>query len=160
MQDVYRFDERRIIAGRIESGTLKVGDTLIFSPNNKTSVVASIESWQAPAKTTASAGESIGITLTEQIFVERGHVASHEVDAPIESNRFKARLFWMGKRNLIVGERYKLKLATQELDAEGGVGGEDHRREHGSNVAGGRDFIARNDVAEITLQTRGAPGHG
>ena len=34
------------------------------------------------------------------------------------SNRFKARLFWMGKRNFVVGERYKLKLATQELDAE------------------------------------------
>src|SRR4051812_5476733 len=33
VQDVYRFDERRIIAGRIESGTLRVGDTLVFSPN-------------------------------------------------------------------------------------------------------------------------------
>jgi bifunctional enzyme CysN/CysC/sulfate adenylyltransferase subunit 1 len=30
----------------------------------------------------------------------------------------KARLFWMGKNNLAKGERYKLKLATQELDAE------------------------------------------
>ena len=40
IQDVYRFDERRIIAGRVESGTLKVGDSLVFSPNNKTSVVA------------------------------------------------------------------------------------------------------------------------
>ena len=78
VQDVYRFDERRIIAGRIESGTLRVGDQLIFSPNNKTSAVASIERWEAaPRRTRRGAGESIGITLTEQIFVERGHVASH-----------------------------------------------------------------------------------
>jgi bifunctional enzyme CysN/CysC len=35
VQDVYRFDERRIIAGRIETGTLRVGDTLIFSPTTK-----------------------------------------------------------------------------------------------------------------------------
>jgi bifunctional enzyme CysN/CysC len=118
VQAVYRFDERRIIAGRIEAGSLKVGDTLVFSPGNKTGVVKSIENWNAPTKTSATAGESIGITLTEQIFVERGHVASLETDAPIESNRFKARLFWMGKRNLTVGERYKLKLTTQELDAE------------------------------------------
>ncbi len=35
VQDVYRFDGRRIIAGRIETGTLRMGDELIFSPANK-----------------------------------------------------------------------------------------------------------------------------
>ena len=35
IQDVYKFDERRIIAGRIESGRLHVGDTLLFSPTDK-----------------------------------------------------------------------------------------------------------------------------
>lgn len=156
IQDVYRFDERRIIAGRIEAGSLKVGDTLVFSPNNKTSVVASIEKWNAPKNDTAVAGESVGITLTEQIFVDRGHVASHEADAPIESNRFKARLFWMGKRNLTVGERTKIKLTTQELDAEI-VSIEKIIDASTLDIAStGRDFIARNDVAEVTIQTRGA----
>lgn len=153
VQDVYRFDERRIIAGRIESGTLKVGDRLVFSPNNKTSVVASIERWNAPESDTAVAGESVGITLTEQIFVERGHVASQELDAPIESNRFKANLFWMGKRNLQVGERYKLKLTTQELDCE--LVSIDRLIDASTlEVIGGRKHIAKNDVAEITVQTR------
>src|SRR3972149_1871853 len=41
VQDVYKFDERRIIAGRIESGRLKVGDTPLFSPSNKTAKVVS-----------------------------------------------------------------------------------------------------------------------
>ena len=97
---------RRIIAGRIESGRLKVGDEITFSPNNKTSVVASIERWAAPARDTAGAGESVGITLTEQIFVERGHVASHAAHAPIETNRFRSRLFWMGRRNLERGPAF------------------------------------------------------
>ena len=94
--------------------------------------------------------------MTEQIFVERGHVASHEADAPIESNRFKARLFWMGKRQLAVGERTKLKLATQELDAE--IVSIERIIDASTleNVAEGRPHIARNDVAEITIQTRGA----
>jgi bifunctional enzyme CysN/CysC len=153
VQDVYRFDERRIIAGRIESGTLKVGDRLVFSPNNKTSVVASIERWNAPQSGTAVAGESVGITLTEQIFVERGHVASQEVDAPIESTRFKANLFWMGKRDLQVGERYKLKLTTQELDCE--LVSIDRLIDASTlEVIDGRTHIAKNDVAEITVQTR------
>ncbi len=156
VQDVYRFDSRRIIAGRIESGSLKVGDQIVFSPNNKTSVVASIERWEAPPRDEASAGESIGITLTEQIFVERGHVGSKSENAPIESNRFRARLFWMGRRNLEPGERYKLKLATQELDAE--VVSIDRIIDASTleTITEGRKHIARNDVAEVVIQTRGA----
>ena len=156
IQDVYRFDERRIIAGRIESGSLKVGDTLVFSPNNKTSVVASIERWSAPASDVASAGESVGITLTEQIFIERGHVASHEAGAPIESNRFHARLFWMGRRDLQRGQRFKLKLTTQELDAE--IVSIDRIIDASTLEATteSRVHIARNDVADVIIQTRGA----
>jgi bifunctional enzyme CysN/CysC len=154
VQDVYRFDERRIIAGRIESGTMKVGDTLVFSPANKTSTVASIERWHAPPSDVAVAGESVGITLTEQIFVERGHVASLELEAPIESNRFKARLFWMGRKNLLPNRRYKLKLTTQELDAE--IVSIDRVIDASTleAVDESRNFIARNDVAEVTMQTR------
>jgi len=156
VQDVYRFDSRRIIAGRIESGRLKVGDTLVFSPNNKTSVVASIERWAAPPGDEAKAGESIGITLTEQIFVERGHVASHEAHAPIESNRFRARLFWMGRRNIDLNQRVKLKLTTQELDAE--IVSIDRIIDASTleTLTGGRTHIARNDVADVVIQTRGA----
>src|SRR5881398_1978083 len=67
VQDVYRFDERRIIAGRIESGVLKLGDELVFAPANKTARVASIESWNAPPPNESVSGDAIGITLDEQI---------------------------------------------------------------------------------------------
>ena len=156
IQDIYRFDDRRILAGRIEAGSLKVGDTLLFSPGNKTGVIKSIEVWNAPAKTGGRAGESVGITLTEQIFVERGHIASHQTDAPIESNRFKARLFWMGKTNLNIGQRSKLKLTTQELDAE--IVSIERIIDASTleTISGERGYIARNDVAEVTIQVRGA----
>src|SRR5436190_5188419 len=88
IQDVYRFDERRILAGRIESGTIRVGDRLLFSPGNKTSVVRTIERWNAPSRELATAGESVGVTLSEQIFIERGGIASLETDAPYELTRF------------------------------------------------------------------------
>lgn len=158
VQDVYRFDERRIIAGRIESGTLRVGDKLVFSPNNKTAVVKSIERWRAPARDFAVAGESIGITLAEQIFVERGHVASLETETPIETNRVKANLFWMGRTPLEAGARYKLKLTTQEVDCElvsvDRVIDASTLETVASDGGGARRHVAKNDVAEITLQTR------
>jgi bifunctional enzyme CysN/CysC len=155
IQDVYRFDQRRILAGRIESGILRVGDKLIFSPDNKSAEVASIERWNSPACDCARAGESVGITLTEQIFVQRGHVASHAVDTPIETNRVKANVFWMGRKNLEAGPRYKLKLATQEVDCT--VLSVDRVIDASTLETvgdGARTFMARNDVAEITLQTR------
>jgi bifunctional enzyme CysN/CysC len=154
VQDVYRFDERRIIAGRIETGGLKVGDELLFSPNNKTGVVKTIENWNGVEKTSVQAGESVAITLTEQIFVERGHVASHSKDAPIETNRFHARLFWMGKNNLEIGPRYKLKLTTQEVECQ--IASIDKIIDASTLeiITEGRTHIARNDVAEITITTR------
>ncbi|HXJ74077.1 MAG TPA: GTP-binding protein, partial [Candidatus Dormibacteraeota bacterium] len=98
IQDVYRFDERRIFAGRVEAGSVRVGDRLVFSPSNKTSTVKSIERWNAPASDVAHAGESIGLQLTEQIYVARGAVAALETAPPYELSRFKARLFWLGRQ--------------------------------------------------------------
>jgi bifunctional enzyme CysN/CysC len=76
LQDVYRFDARRILAGRIEAGTLAVGDTLTFSPGGRTAKVASFERWNGPGRDWAVAGESVAVMLDEQLFVKRGHVAT------------------------------------------------------------------------------------
>jgi bifunctional enzyme CysN/CysC len=154
VQDVYRFDHRRIIAGRIESGNMRVGDILNFSPNNKASRVASIERWKAPQTEIGKAGDSIGITLSEQIFVERGHVGSHEEGGPIETNRFRARIFWMGERPLSLETRYKIKLMTQEVECQ--LVSIDRVIDAVSldTAAGLRRSVARNEVAEVTIQAR------
>ncbi|HEX3443264.1 MAG TPA: adenylyl-sulfate kinase, partial [Chthoniobacterales bacterium] len=155
VQDIYRFDERRIIAGRVESGSLRVGDQVLFAPANKESTVASIESWQAPPSTVARSGQSIGITLKEQIFVERGQIAAPASAMPIETNRFRARLFWMGDRPLTLARRYKVKLLTQEVECQ--VASIDRVIDASSleTTSSIRRSVGRNEVAEITVQTRG-----
>ena len=151
LQDVYRFDERRIIAGRIETGVLRVGDNLLFSPANRVGKVKTIEAWNVPSQPTqASAGMSIGITLEEQIFVERGDVASHETDPPIESDVFLARLFWLGDRDLAVGSRYTMKLNTAEVGVV--VQSIDRVIDTGDLSTKVSATVARNEVAEITLR--------
>jgi bifunctional enzyme CysN/CysC len=156
IQDIYRFDERRILAGRLESGTIKVGDRLIFTPGHKISTVKTIERWSAPSPSEAVAGESIGVTLSEQIFVERGAIGSSELQPPYELTRFKARLFWLGRAPLAKGSRYKLKLATQEADCEVEA---IHRVIDSSTLetittAGSDSAIRRNEVAEVTIRTK------
>ena len=155
VQDVYRFDERRIIAGRIESGSLRVGDQLVFSPANKTSTVATIETWSAPPREVALAGESVGITLSEQIFVERGYVASYPNERPIETNRFRAEVFWLAEDPLKKEVQYWLRLATQEVKCQ--VAAIEQVMDSASLAvqSGELDVVARNQVGRITLQTRG-----
>ena len=155
VQDVYRFDHRRILAGRIESGTLRVGDTITFAPSNKESVVSSIEVWNAPARSSASAGESVGITLEEQIFVERGYVGIHIDQMPIETNRFRARIFWMGDRPLSLAKKYKIKLLTQEVECQ--LASIDRAIDASSLEASTaiRRTVEKNEVAEVTIQSRG-----
>lgn len=157
VQDVYKFDERRIIVGRIESGTLKVGDELLFSPANRTAKVASIESWNtATQPEKASAGQSVGITLTEQIFVERGFVASHTQNAPFLTNLFRARIFWLGRKPLTQGTKYKLKIATIETTAE--VKEIEQVIDTGDLTRTQQQSVERGAVAEVVFRTRGIVG--
>ena len=119
VQDVYHFDERRIIAGRIESGCLAVGDKVTFSPSNRSTRVATIESWpSADGSSKATAGQSVGVTLEEQLFIERGEVMSHTDELPVESNVFRGHIFWLGHKPLHVGGQYKLKLGAFEAPVE------------------------------------------
>jgi bifunctional enzyme CysN/CysC len=154
IQDVYRMENRRIFAGRIESGTLRVGDQLLFSPHNKTARVATIERWRAAPAESASAGESIGITLHDHIFIERGHIASHEIDAPIESNRVHAKVFWIGTEPLRVGARYRLKLVTQDVECHVVAVGNVIDAATLDSASAERAELRIKEVAEVTLQTR------
>ncbi len=152
LQDVYKFDDRRILAGRVESGELAVGDELLFSPSNRSAQVASIESWNTDGPVTrAAAGQSIGITLDEQIFVERGEIASHVENAPVETDVFHLRLFWLADTPLQVGSRYGLKLGHRHLEATieriERVIDVDALSEHAAGQ------VTRDEIADVVLRT-------
>jgi bifunctional enzyme CysN/CysC len=157
VQDVYKFndrgDDRRIIAGRVEAGALRVGDRVLFSPSNKTSAVASIEAFSAPAATSARAGSSIGVTLTEQVYVSRGEIMSHLARPPLISTKLRANLFWLGRRPMEPGRRYKLKLTTAETEV---AIDEVHAVLDAGELDARRDskVIGRHDVADVVLRTR------
>ncbi|MHB8138143.1 MAG: GTP-binding protein [Smithellaceae bacterium] len=117
VQDIYKFteanDDRRIVAGTIETGSLSVADEVLFLPSNKKAHIRTIESFNTPAKTQASAGEVIGITLDTQLYIKPGEIITKPGDIlPLVNSRFKAHIFWMGRSPLIRNKSYKLKLAT------------------------------------------------
>ena len=154
IQDVYKFDDRRIIAGRIETGKLNVGDEILISPGNKTTRVKTIEYWVKQDKTAAvRAGMSVGITVTDEFFNKRGEFISHVQDRPLTSNLFKANLFWMGRSDLVKGKKYKLKLTTQEVECE--IFSIDKVIDASSleTIEAAR-AVKINDVAEVVIKTK------
>ncbi len=120
VQDVYKFteegDERRIVAGRVETGTIKVGDDIIFLPSGKKNRIKSVEYFNGPKRTDAFAGQSIGFTYDTEIYIKPGEVLCKAGDKlPQVSNKFKANVFWMGKQPLVKNKTYKLKIATAQV---------------------------------------------
>ncbi len=114
IQDCYDFDDKAILAGRIEAGTIQTGQDIVFIPSGKQAKVASIEIL-GPQRTSAEAGESIGITLDDTNGIHRGQVAC-PVDAPaITTDRFSASIFWLSKEPLDISEPLKLRCSTQQV---------------------------------------------
>ena len=154
VQDVYKFDARRIIAGRITAGRIKVGDSLVFSPSNKRATIKSIEAFNIePSPIEGYAGQSVGVTLDEQIFVERGEVASHQDALPLVSTAFRANVFWLGRKPLERGKRYQLRVATKEVDCEIAaihriIDTMDLAQQQGSSV------VNKNQVAELSIRAK------
>lgn len=122
VQDVYKFteggDNRRIIAGMCESGSLEAGDEIIFYPSGKTTKVKNLEEWfmyptddKSPKRFTK--GKSCGFTTTTQIYVHRGEIACKLGEpAPVVGRRFRASMFWLGKNPLTIGTDYLIKSCT------------------------------------------------
>jgi bifunctional enzyme CysN/CysC len=159
VQDVYRFDARRIVAGLVEAGSVSVGDPIEFHPGGKRSRVKSIETWPVSAETAAPAGpvvagRAVAVTLEDELFVERGQIGAPPEDTPAEARVFSARVFWLHAEPFRVGELVPLRLGTQQAEARLVA---IHRTldavtlESGSGPTG---EVKRHEVAEIRLRVR------
>ena len=120
IQDIYKFtnnnDNRRIIAGTIDTGKIKVGDEIVFHPSGKKNKVKSIEVLAGNEPIELEAGNHIGFTLDEQIYLTRGEIVSKTGEPkPKVSKLFKANIFWLGKAPLIKEKSYLLKIGTQKV---------------------------------------------
>jgi bifunctional enzyme CysN/CysC len=157
VQDVYKFnergDDRRIIAGRIEAGRLAVGERVVFLPSGKSAAVASIEAFSAAERRDAHAGESIGITLDQQVYVTRGEVMARADAAPSVSTKLRVNLFWLGRAPMSPGRRYRLKLGTAATEV---TIDQIHRVLDASNLdaTNTKQEVGRHDVADLVLRTR------
>jgi len=157
VQDIYKFteqgDDRRIVAGTIETGMVSVGDKVVFYPSQKESKIKSIEGFKMPAQKSVSTGHATGVTLTTQLYIKPGEIMCKSRETPPQvGSIFKAHVFWLGKRPFVTDKAYKLKLgttrATVYLNRISSV-------MDASDLSANTDKpqVERHDVAECVLQT-------
>ena len=106
----------RGFAGLIASGTVKPGDAVRVLPSGKTSTVARIVT-QDGDLAEAVAGQSVTLTLADEIDCSRGDVIAAADAPPQVADQFEATLVWMADEALIPGRGYWLKLGTQMVSA-------------------------------------------
>ncbi|MEP7069897.1 MAG: GTP-binding protein [Usitatibacter sp.] len=108
--------DRRGYLGRIVSGTLSVGDTVVAWPQGLEAKVTDIVTLDRTLPI-ATAGRSVTVVLDRQIDIARGDILSHAHQAPAVVRRFGARLTWLDRDPLSTGRRYWLKHGTQTVRA-------------------------------------------
>jgi sulfate adenylyltransferase large subunit len=157
VQDIYKFtasgDDRRILAGRVETGSIQVGDEVVFLPSQKRSKIATVEGFNLPTQNQAHAGQSTGFMLTEQVYVNPGELMCKANDKPAQiGSHLAVNIFWMNRQPMIRNKKYKIKLAGARmpvwlrevvtvLDASE------------LTTDSNRQQVERHDVAECVLET-------
>jgi bifunctional enzyme CysN/CysC len=150
VQAIYKFDDRRIVAGRIESGYLSPGDEIVIMPSAKIAKIKTVESWPlTPVKGRQGAGRSVGVTLDRELFIERGDVIAHVDAAPRDTRRIRARIFWLHDKPLVSGASILVRLGTREARAT--VVAIEKAVDPGELSSVETKAIARNHVGEIDI---------
>ncbi len=104
----------RGFSGQIATGTVRPGDELRSLPSGKTSKVKSIVTMDSDLEQ-AVAGQSITITLEDEIDCSRGDVLATADSPPEVADQFESTIVWMADEPLVVGRGYWLKLGTQTV---------------------------------------------
>ena len=147
----------RGFSGLIASGTVKPGDELRSLPSGKTSTVKSIVTMDGDLDQ-AVAGQSVTITLADEIDCSRGDVLAAADSPPEVADQFETTIVWMDDEPLVVGRAYWLKLGSQmvsvtvaepkyEIDVNNPSGS-------GSHLASQTLHLNQIGVCEITTDRR------
>ncbi len=106
----------RGFAGMVSDGAVKPGDPVRIVPSGKTSTVKSVVTFDGELAE-AVAGQSITLTLEDEVDCSRGDVIAAAGDPPEASDQFEATIVWMSEEAMKPGRGYWLKLGSQMVTA-------------------------------------------
>ncbi|KCZ49364.1 sulfate adenylyltransferase subunit CysN [Hyphomonas pacifica] len=106
----------RGFSGQITAGTIKTGDRVKSMPSGKQSTIDRIVTATGDLEQ-GIAGQSVTLTLADEIDCSRGDVIVSADDPTEVSDQFQARILWMSESPLLPGRRYLLKIGSKTVTA-------------------------------------------
>jgi sulfate adenylyltransferase subunit 1 len=143
-------NEHRGYLGRVESGHIAVGDTVVAWPQGAPARVTEIITLDGTLERTG-AGRSVTVVLDRQIDVARGDVISHAHQPPTVTRKLTARLAWLDQEPLAPGRRYWLKHGTQTVRAT--IDALESRLDLETLLPGEAGTLAFNDIGTVRIST-------
>jgi len=141
----------RGFAGKVASGHFSVGDEVVSLPSLQKSRIKTIEQFEI-TKTMANAGESVVITLEDEIDTSRGNMLAKPDQAPAALKEIAAQICWMDQQKLVPGKTYLLQHGVNRVKAR--VQQIHHVIEvTTSRLLEDRKELGLNDIGKITLKT-------
>jgi bifunctional enzyme CysN/CysC len=101
----------RGFSGLIVSGTVRPGDAVVVEPSHRASVVDRIVTYEGDLRA-ASAGQSVTVTLADELDVSRGDVIASVTSPPGVGEQFEATVVWMADEPLLRGRSYLMQAGT------------------------------------------------
>lgn len=114
VQDIYPYENnQQIIACKIETGTLKQGEKIVFNPSGKKGLLEKILTFGAAIKK-AEPGDSVGLIIDGIDTIERGEVLSHPENQPKNVKKFIAELILLSDIQIRDDSEHTIRYGTAE----------------------------------------------
>jgi bifunctional enzyme CysN/CysC len=106
----------RGFAGTVASGRVRPGDRIRVQPSGKESSIARLVSFDGDLQE-AVAGQSVTLTLTDEIDISRGDLISQVSEPAGIADQFETTIVWMHEDALMPGRSYLLKMGSRTMTA-------------------------------------------
>ncbi|MDD2664172.1 MAG: sulfate adenylyltransferase subunit CysN [Dechloromonas sp.] len=135
--------------GRVESGSIRVGDAVTVLPSGLTSTVKAVQiGGQDIAE--AVTEQSVTLLLADEIDTSRGDMIVKSDEAPAAVKEIRANLCWLSETPLDRARTYLIRHTTR--DAKAKLTGIDHRLDVNTLEHLPAEKLAMNDIAEVSFK--------
>lgn len=145
------YHDYRGYAGRIAGGYYHVGDNVVILPSLLKSKIKSIDTFQKHLLS-ATSGDSVTITLEDQIDISRGDMIVKDGELPRSGQEISLMTCWFNERPLTAGRRFHARINTNETSCL--VTSVNYKMNINTLEKETSDLtVNMNDIANITIRT-------
>jgi len=137
-------------AGQVASGRIAQGEDVVILPSGLPSKIAAIVTADGE-RPSANVGDSVVLTLADDVDVSRGDMIVRTNNLPQKSNRLDATLCWLSEEPLKVGGAYLVQHTTRLVN--GFVAELNYKIDVDTMHREAADTLTLNEIGRIQLTT-------